>query len=172
VRRVTGSETLDANTYGGAFGVAPSAALRELVKRRLAGDPRLEDPIDDLLRAAPDHVLKWLRSRTLLADGTSPGVIVADPDSVLAVIAEMESELGAFDDGKRKRRLDLWSRLRIGLLRDLAAITFEEAGRLLSISPSHLHKLEREHRSLLVGMDEYARRAALLTSSALRRCWG
>lgn len=66
----------------------------EFVERRLRGGSRAEDPLADLVRAAPSEVQAWMLRKALLADGTPPGWVLL---SSAGLRKELESrgELGA-----------------------------------------------------------------------------
>ena len=62
-----------------------------LVDRRLRDStPRADDPLDDLLRAAPGQVREWMRAKARLADGTAPGLPVASPLAIRRSIQRLD----------------------------------------------------------------------------------
>ena len=46
--------------YASVWGRAPAGAEVELVEQRSAGGARAEDPLDDLVGAAPERVRDWM----------------------------------------------------------------------------------------------------------------
>ena len=78
----------DVSWYPHVFG-APTQGFSRLIERRLdAENSRAGDPLDHLLDATPERILRWMRAKTRVADGTSPGLPVADPETVVQVVRQ------------------------------------------------------------------------------------
>jgi hypothetical protein len=81
VQTASDSDCYDPCDYEQAFPRARSKALQPILKARIASRCQL-DPLDDLVGNAPGRVLKWMRRKAALADGTLPGMPVADPKTM------------------------------------------------------------------------------------------
>jgi REP element-mobilizing transposase RayT len=63
--------------------------VRTIVEARISAPSSPDDPLDDLVRAAPIEVQRWMAHKAGLADATSPGVVLLRPRSVVATIDEL-----------------------------------------------------------------------------------
>ena len=124
---------------------------------------RLEDPLDELVSAAPAQVVDWMRRKARLADGTSPGLPVASVSSVAAAVEGIEIE--ACDLGRRSPTTVLLA----GLVRELAGARIDEIADLIGCSSSAAARYVRLHRGLLQSEAEadYQRRAGEAAQRAL-----
>ena len=150
-----------AASYASVWGAAPSEAERALVKARVRAKPMLEDDLDDLLRAAPPSVLAWMRRKAALADGTTPGVPLVAPATVLGVLGVARQTEGAWSlaSSGRGRWPDLWALAAVGLLHDLAGLSSTAIGLRLDRARAQVGRQLTRHRELLAE-PAYAERLA------------
>jgi REP element-mobilizing transposase RayT len=145
-----------------------SAAQRELVERRLAGPTSGEDPLDDLLSAAPPAVLDWMRRKARLADGTGIGVAACDPAVVSAVVEGERATLGPWSVRASQKPSDAWQLVLAGLLRGLCGAATTEIACRLGITERAVHKTLARHRACLDSDPRYAEAITTLAQRALR----
>lgn len=163
VRERLGLSIYDPRRYDEVFGHLPERLAR-LVERRIRSHDT-EDPVDDLIRAAPDAVLEWMRRKALLADGTRPGLPVLTPESVEESIeARSSGECEPWSIGRRSG----WLVLRVGLTRQLCGLGVDATGARVGLRRSTASNIARLHSYLFETDHEYARLAASVASSALR----
>ena len=82
--------------YHAAFGGLLPAGLRRLVERRIELPSAGLDPLGDLIGAAPQQVLDWMRRKAQLADGTDVGLLVCDAAEIAGIIAEARVARGSW----------------------------------------------------------------------------
>ena len=157
--------------YRQVFGTALPPAQWRLIERRLRSKPFREDPLDALYGAAPPAVRAWMRRKAMLADGTKPGIPLVDLESVERVIG-LESADRAWTVRVRQEACDAWPMARVGLLRDLCGVTFDEAARRSGHSSQCAWRIYRRHRNLLQEDEDYARTVGALSTAILATCWG
>jgi REP element-mobilizing transposase RayT len=156
---VTGDPAFRPETYV-RFAADRRDPMRELVERRIASRPHgIDDPLDDLVRAAPIGVQRWMMQRSNLADGTSPGVVVLPPLSVTVAIREA----GVADPPVRE--------LTAGLLRGFCGSTINEIASALGCAPSTAARATCAHAAALRADAGYAALAARVVHLALRRAF-
>lgn len=134
--------------------------VRDLVEGRMDAPPRTGDPLDDLVRAAPIEVQRWMARKTALADGTAPGLVLLRPASVLNAIEEF-----SVPDPRRRT-------LVAGLLCRLAGQHASTVARQLGCSESTAQRAAREHMRALVDDPAYAALAADVVHRVIRRDFG
>ncbi len=156
--------------YQEVFGSAPTPAQKRLIERRLHAKPFRDDPLDGLYGGAPPAVRAWMRQKAMLADGTRPGVALVDPQSVENVL-ESESVGRTWRVRVSQRSIDAWPMVRVGLLRDLCAVTFDEAAQRSKLTMQCAWNHYRRHRRLLVENDDYAHAVGELSAASLNECW-
>ena len=148
--------------YGDVFGRLPEGLAR-LVEARLASRATY-DPVDDLIRAAPDAVLDWMKRKAHLADGSEPGLPAVPPESIDAAInAHATAEPDAWSIGRRSA----WLVLRVGLTRSLCGLGLEEIGVRVGTGRSSVSAICALHAKLVATDIRYGRRAAVIASQAL-----
>jgi hypothetical protein len=108
-----GRSSYRSEDYVVCFGGAREQALLPVVDRRLSTAAAAEDPLDDLVGAAPGRVLAWMRRKAALADGTSPGVALL-PLETLDLVLPRTGLLGAGASGtiRARRRVETGRRAR------------------------------------------------------------
>jgi REP element-mobilizing transposase RayT len=173
VAAATGGGAFDGPRYEAVFG-------RPVLERELGWiRKRMEfkatdapDPLVDLWGATPAAVKDWLRRRTLLADGSSPGQPSVDESSVREAIRRArEPDIGRSSLARQVPcEHSTWRSLEVGLLRWLAGATLVEAGRAVGVSPSTAWALEQRWTHSMATDDEYRDRAGALVSAALGLC--
>lgn len=165
-RRSEGTVRYQPRAYAARFAAA-SPCLNRLVEMRERARGR-QDELDDLVGAAPPRVLEWMRRKAALADGTSPGLPVSDPQSVDAALRAVTS----IDSSLERGRLACDARriARVGLERELCASTFEEIGQNLGVTATAAWKLHGLHRKMMAEDEGYAGQIASLAFKALGNC--
>jgi hypothetical protein len=134
---------------------------RELVEARMRSRrSALEDPLDDLVRAAPLAVQRWMEQKTRLADGTAPGIVVLSPDSIARVLDERR-----VPDPPR-------TNLEAGMLRLLAGATYAAIAARLRCSASVAHAGVRRHVESMRADPAYAALAAEIAHAVVRADFG
>ena len=154
--------------YTRVFESRATPALERIVQRRLELPPDAEDPLDELLGAAPERVAAWMRLKAALADGTGVGLPICDAEDVLRVVKLARAERGEWSVRRSQKAVDAWPQVQVALTRDLCAATFAEAGSRVGVTESAACKLYRRHRECLLADEVYARRAAELGTMAVR----
>ena len=157
-------------SYTQLFGAPLTPSLRRLVERRLAAGPQSFDPLDELFEAAVPAVRAWMRRKAELADGTRPGIPLVDAESVEEVLARAKGLGGEWTVKLARRPADAWAIARVGLLRDLCGTTFGEMGRRYGCSLQGAYRLHGQHRSLLLGTEDYRERVEGLAGQVLSAC--
>jgi len=134
-------------------------AARDLVETRLAA-PAGADPLDDLVRAAPTGVQRWMERKAKLADATTPGIAVLAARTIVDVV----NDLRVCDPPRRD--------LLAGLLHDMAGVAFRDIAARLGCSVATAGVAARAHSSALRGDPAYAALAADIVHAVLRRDFG
>ncbi|MCZ6598220.1 MAG: transposase [Planctomycetota bacterium] len=152
----------EGRSYPRAFTSGDAHADRSLVERRMAlpGNDSEADDLDHLIDAAPARVLAWLRRKAALADGSEPGLPVADPDAVRSSIQRQRKERGDWSLVIGRRARSGWQLLEAGLLRDLTSAKYEEIGSRLDRSAVTASRLCQKHHLLVRNDAHYAAVAA------------
>jgi REP element-mobilizing transposase RayT len=156
--------------YSRVFGEIPPEGVGRLLDRRIEMQGQGMDVLDDLIDAAPERVLEWMRRKAQLADGTRVGLPVCDPEAVAAIVAEARGSEGDWRVAEPGATSDVWAAVEVGLLRDLCGATLAEAAQRTGTSISSAHRREARHRLALSESEFYATRASTLASRALERC--
>jgi len=149
VRRMQMQERFDAAAYRRYAGAPFKREFGRWVEGRIAAkalQAPAPDPVDDLLAGAPTEVLSWMRRKARLADATGIGLAVVSPGMALEIVSAHRQRAGDWVIGSGRSKEDAWRLVRVGLLRDLSACTFEEIGRRLGVSTPHATRLYRRHR--------------------------
>ena len=149
-------------------------ATRWMVERRLESPPMKErDPLDDLLGAAPARVRDWMERKALLADGTSPGLILATPRTLLGVLRERSRKDPArgLPTG-RGPDVGFWEALAIWSLRQFAGLQLGEVGERMGRSVSTVHGRVRACTRAMAEDGSLREEAAAVLAEALERDFG
>ncbi len=145
------------DAYRRMFPLEMTDSLRKFVERRSNHRTKGEDSLDDLVGAAPERVLAWMRAKAKLADGTAPGIPIVTAESIDAVIApqrlrSLEAKLRL---GPRTER-SLWDMATAGLLRDTASETFGAIAKRLGTTEPEARRRVLEHRASVQRDSGYA----------------
>lgn len=142
--------------YAAKFGVDLTPAERDLVRERMRGTVVAEDPLDDLVAASPEEVRAWMRDKSLLADGTSPGIALAGRDTVGACVGRLMRARGGWAIARRGgRRHDAWSMLAVGLLRDVSALSYADIAATVGVPRRTVMHMCALHREWMLSVSEY-----------------
>jgi hypothetical protein len=139
--------------YRAVFGNGKDPEVAELVRARLAAEPRGEDPLDELLTASSERVLGWMRRKALLADGTKPGVPLVSLSRVRRCLRSIPSEVGEL--------------LLVGLGRDYCGARLKDLARELQVNETTIARRYEVHRREMLENEAYATKAAELLACAL-----
>jgi REP element-mobilizing transposase RayT len=158
--------------YRTSFASPPTAGERAILARRLRRRCTEEDPLDDLLAAAPAAVVSWMRRKTALADRTLPGPACVDARSVL-------DEVAAGRTGSQPwtcvtaagRSIDAWPAATVLLLRHVAGLTIAEIARTLGISDGRARQRAQQGADLLQS-EAFAAPFGMLARRVLERSHG
>jgi REP element-mobilizing transposase RayT len=133
-------ETVEAWTVEFAAGVSydPSGypGLREssteagscLAERRIEVAPiEGEDPLDDLIGAAPTRVRDWMECKARLGDGTAPGWVLVRPSTVQSLVEAWRSRAPDWRVVLEGRAQADWWALEAGALRWFCGLRVVEA---------------------------------------------
>ncbi|MBL8859617.1 MAG: transposase [Planctomycetes bacterium] len=172
VRARTEGSQFDPAHYGRAFGPTTTSEVARILERRISGGVRNPDPLDDLLGAAPERVLEWMRHKASLADGTEIDVPLCAARDVARVIADLRFTRQVWPIAISRQTCCGWRLLEVALLRDLSAITWSEIGSALSIARHTAARAYRVHERALHENATYAETAALAAGRALEACYG
>ncbi len=157
--------------YQTAWGRALTADERALIETRLRSRSLDDDPLDDLVAAAPARVRDWMVRKSLLADQTRPGLPCVPSKVVLDVISSLEIH------GRRLRyetasgqKRDAWAIATVGLLRMLAGSTHSEIAQATETSTSMTTRRLRRHKEL-VARQNYASRLGRVAALCLAKAF-
>jgi REP element-mobilizing transposase RayT len=167
VKQASGRPDYDPGDYTGVFGGSVSPRLARLIEKRMALAHAAQDPLDDLLGAAPDQVRAWMRRKAKLADGTVVGMPVCDPDDVDGVVTEAKREHGDWTIRASRKSSNAWIQAHVALLRDLTGATWVDAARRSGVSTSAAWHSYAKHQRCLDSDESYAVRMGELASAAL-----
>ena len=172
VRQALGHPRYQPRSYPEVFGAPLSPSLRRFVERRVDAGTSSEDPLDELFEAAAPSIRAWMRRKAELADGTQPGIPLADPESVEEVFARAQSIDGPWTVKPARKSADAWAMAKVALLRDLCGTTFEEAAHRSARTTQGAWVLHGQHRGLVLSDEGYAARFCALAEKVLATCHG
>ncbi|MBL8863820.1 MAG: transposase [Planctomycetes bacterium] len=154
--RATGASTFDAEVYRQAFPPLLTPETRAWIESRIESPADEPDPLDDLLASSSDQFLHWLIQRTEIADGTLPGLPLASFEGVRRELGARRRRMPPTDP----RNVDPWTRIEVGLLRDIAGATYRRIGQRMGFSPQRACVIRQRHVRALREDPHYARVAA------------
>lgn len=172
VRRPDRVATYDPREYARTFGEPVSDRLARLIEKRLALTEIGADPLADLLDAANDRVLAWMRERAALADGMPVGVPVCDPEDVCTELARARALYGAWHVNPNRKRANAWNQIEIALLRDLCGLKWNVVAARTNASAITARRRYEHHDQCLRTDASYSARAAELAAACVRHCHG
>ena len=158
--------------YHAAFDGLLPAGLRRLVERRIELPSAGLDPLGDLIGAAPQQVLDWMRRKAQLADGTDVGLPVCDAAEIAGIIAEARVAGGSWRLSTVGRPADAWSVVEAALLRELCGATFDEVGKRTGTTTNGACRRYARHQRALSEDPGYGVVVGELAARALSRCHG
>jgi len=129
VRRAKRAARFQAADYERVFGVALDPEERWVVERRIeTGGPNSDgtERGNELLHAAPAHVLRWLQSRAALADGGRVGLTLVAPAQVQRALRAESRREPDWTFSRGRRHMSAWPAVEAGLLRELCGLTLQE----------------------------------------------
>ena len=133
-------------------------ALVQMVERGLDATAHARTvPLTDLVHSASRRQQEWFTWKARLADGTRPAAVVV-PECLLTPILDRLPSALRDDD-----------RLRAGILRDLAALSFDEIALRLGCALSTAHGRVRVHQRRCEGDDAYRTTVARIVDLIVRR---
>lgn len=130
------------------------------VDRRSRSGQSDSDPTDSLLAGAAPEVLRWMRAKARLADGTRPGLPVL-PTIVITETLAASAHESCVQDAKQSARLASL------LLRELAGLTFSEIARISGVSGETARVHVAAARRTILQNPEVARSVARVGHAAL-----
>jgi hypothetical protein len=139
-----------------------------MIEQRLERSSLTHDPLADLVSAAPEEVLAWMRRKAALADGTQIDLPVCDAAEVLERIARARLERPVWMLPLARTNTCAWDVLQVGLARDLGACAWLEIGSRLCSSERSAMRAYRLHARALQEFDDYGRVTAAIASEAIR----
>ena len=129
----------------------------DLIETRITHPGDLEDPSDDLCAGVPGRVWDWMVRKAELADGTRPGLPIAGPLLIVAVVEAFRLQGGgaglALPGSRGRNATDL---LLIGLLRDLAGQSWVEIAHRCARHPTSVRGGYKHHARLVREDPPYA----------------
>jgi hypothetical protein len=141
-----------------------------LLEKRIESSRDALDPLDDLLNAAPEVVLEWMRRKAALADGTTVDLPVCDEDDVDDVLVQAMLVEGEWSVSHLRKSTNAWPQVRLALLRDLSGASLASAGHRSGMSINGASVTYSRHRHCMLECPEYAGRVAKLAERALAAC--
>jgi len=153
--------------YELSVGSGSAAEWDAFVERRMAA-PDDEDPLDDLVHAAPTHVRDWMERKARLADGTCAGQPILPLGFLDSAAREASRTTWTIATGRIAR--DAWPVAHVGLARDLCGARLGELSSRVGRSRSIVSRLHGLHRRLLAEDPDYAEKVEKLARAALA-CW-
>ena len=149
-------------SYDAVFGDYDPGGVGGFVKKRLDCQYPQVDPLDKLVGAAREDVLKWMIQRATLADGTKPGIPLVSPATLTAALAAegclLETRNEKWDATKQLQIKVLQAGLRRSLCRD----SCETIAMRMNCSMSAVQSWLRKHANWMQYDQDYAREASQL----------
>lgn len=152
------SETSVAREPNGATaGLALSARdgedLCQLVEARLAHPSEL-DALDNIVSAASSSERRWMIRKSMLADGTRPGLPLLSFPRLVRTLRDRKREKWIVRRGGSER--NGYELALVGLGRELCGQTQSRIAKTLEVSETKVHRLYALHRAELQEETEYA----------------
>lgn len=166
----TGASEFSLIVYRRAFGRALTPHEIELVDARLEHLATEPDPLDDLVRAAPAAVGRWMQRKAALADRTRPGLPCASAGLVSEVCSQHRQAIEQLEWTalRARNRRGVWGVLLTALLRDVAGLSWVEISRRISIGESTAKRRYQLHRTWMGSLAQYREAAAAAAADCLR----
>jgi REP element-mobilizing transposase RayT len=175
VRRLSRCSDCRPEDYARLFGVALDSDERWVLERRIesgAANVHGAERSNELLRAAPAHVLEWLRTRARLADGGTLGLVLASPAQVACQVRRLAVEDPTWSFAPGRRVDSPWRTIEIGLLRQLCGLSIREIAIREKRSTTCAWAHCQRHDEWLRVEPEYARRVErVIRAVQVRPAW-
>ena len=141
-----------------AFSVSTDEGLiRQLIEPGLEARAHARTPpLTDLVRSASRRQQRWFQWKAALADGSQPG-------AVLVPVSVLDRVLDRLPGAVRTHRA-----LRAGLLRELAALSFDEVAERIGTAASTAHAAVRSHDTRSRADTDYRVLVARIVDLAVR----
>ena len=162
----------DPQQYVASFAEPISPSLGRVIERRVESGARCLDSLDDLLGAAPEQVLDWMRRKAALADGTCIDLPICDPKDIVDLLTAERALRPDWRLPTSRVRSDAWQLLQVALLRDLCGSSLSEIGTHIALSDQGALRAYRQHARALLEFPEYTAVAGQLASMAIEHCYG
>jgi len=140
-----------------------------LVEARFGRTERL-DPIDELFQAKPAKVSQWMLRRVDREEERRRFLPACDAGSILRVVDAVRTRYGPWTVRPHKRARDAWDLAVAGLLRDIAALTWNAMARAAGGQRTNICGRYLLHRRLMLTDPQYVARVGVLGSRALAQC--
>ena len=127
-----------------------------------------EDELDELYRAPPAFLARWMARKIEAAGGRSPWIPVASSAAVLEAVRALEGSLGDWSIGTGRKPHDGWAVLATGLLQSLVCLTTDAIGRQLGCHGATASRRTKLHQRYMREDEGYARRAGLAARDSIR----
>lgn len=171
VRCISRNQTYRSSDYVTYFGTGLSSVESKLVEARHNLGIEDQASLDDLIGAAPNKVRAWMKRKALLADGTSPGLPIAEPNTLLKVIFDRLEDAPTRQVKLNGKQRDSALFIKAGLLRWACGITFQEIADRLGCSTSTAHQWVRYHSLLMSRIKDYLECSASIIEETISRDW-
>lgn len=128
-----------------------------LVRARIEYHARAQDDLEACLLGNRVALMRW----TMATVREQPGLPMVDQGSIQAVMVTVHQR---FPTSARY--------IEVGLLRDLAGLTFAAVARALNVATSTARRRYQEHARMMVAGGPYGERVGQAACEALGRCFG
>lgn len=166
------TNSYDPSDYDVVFGLPIKTVEKNLSEHWIDSDFSEQEILDDLFTASPPEIRSWMIGRARIADGTEPGLPVADVQTILRLIRERAAGKPIKSVLYNGMKRDVWSLLAAGLLRSVCGQTHQELAQVCHCSASTLYSRCRIHSTLLQTNSEYAQLASEILAETFRSDWG
>jgi hypothetical protein len=153
--------------YQRVLGPRAGSPLARLIEERLARGAVEEDPLDDLVAAAPARVYDWMVRKAALADQTRPGIPVVDGETVDAAWTRSSARITGEVRGRHGPERTLAQVARVALLRDLGGLSHTQIAARCEVSLAECRTRYRLHASRLTRDAAYSAACNVIVSEAL-----
>ncbi len=168
----TGQNEYDPLEYPACLGGACSPELARVIERRIEIRAPSHDPLDELLGAAPERVLAWMRRKAELADGTRIDLPVLDAELVTRVVTEEHASRPELPVNFSRKHSCGWRLLETALLRDMCGCSWADIGARIGVAEQAAMRAYRLHAQALSELPEYAAILSRVVCRANELCYG
>jgi hypothetical protein len=153
---IVGADRFDAAVYSRAFGRKPGSdeAFR-VVERRIRGGSPCDDPLEDVVRLGQTFTHDWLRKSA--ARPRAPRISLASENCLERALALSPLDAESSEPAT----------LRVGLLRDVCALTFTEIVARIGRPRTTIQDLYGRHGRAMHGNHTYGYWAAVIAREAI-----